>query len=218
VCYYNKAGKLAGLDVDIIKAFAKLTKLKLKFKTFDTFMNIWETPEKGIADTAIGGIANSLGRGGKKTEWTIPYFYVHRSTMYLKNDPINHFPQDVHRVIVGTFGSTGWVDGEIRLKKEHKKNLMVKGTSDEEDIKKLLSGKIQGLMRGDFVSRAIIKEHPEIDMTTWEASPTILPKDGEVFAYPAKIGSGVATMLSVFITDLIETKKIIKIMKRYDLL
>lgn len=218
VCYTDKKGNLTGLDVDLIKNFAQQAGLKIKFIAFQAFNNIWLKPEERVTDLAIGGIGNAKGRGGKNTEWTIPYFYVQRSTMSLKTDPIKKFPQDVHGVLIGTFGSTGWLDGEIRLKEHRKGKLMIKGTSDEEDISKLLSGKVQGLMRGDFVSRAIIQEHPELGMTTWEASPKILPKDGEVFAFPTLLGSGIATMLSVYITEIIDSGEIYKIMKKYHLL
>lgn len=218
VCYHDASGDLAGLDVDIMKRFAAQAGIQVRFVEFDEFNGIWDKPANRDADVAIGGIANSKGRGGATTEWTIPYFYVHRSAMFLKSNPIKRFPQDVHGVLVGTFGSTGWVDGEIRLESEHKQALMVRGTTDEEDVQKLLSGEIQGLMRGDFVSRAIIHEHPEVSMISWEAEPSILPKDGEIFAYPTLAGSGVATMLSVFITELIDRKQLGAIMKEHHLL
>jgi hypothetical protein len=94
---------------------------------------------------------------------------------------------------------------------------MIKGTTDEEDISKLLQGKVQGLMRGSFVSRAILKQHPELKITEWTADKSILPKDGEVFAYPTRLGSGLAVSLSTFIAELIERKELKKMMKKFNL-
>ena len=162
-------------------------------------------------------IANSKGRSKSSTEWTIPYFYVNRSVMFKKSDPIHSFPIDVHGIVVGTYDSTGLNDGVIRMKRIHKQRLLVKGKTDKEDLSQLLHGKIQGLMRGDFISRAIVNEHPELGMIHWEAEPSILPSDGEVFAYPTKQGSGVAVLLSTFLTEAIDNGTIAKLMRKYNL-
>jgi len=121
-------------------------------------------------------------------------------------------------VIISTYNSTGWADGEIKLDRIHKKRFLVKGTTDKDDISDLIHGKVQGLLRGDFVSKAIVKKHPELGFTTWDAEPDILPLDGEVFAYPTKQGSGIAMMLSTFITDQIDRGEMKKRMKRFHLI
>ena len=218
VCFLNSKGKLDGLDVKLMQEFAKSVGLKLKFKIVHSFDKIWDLPRDNESDVSIGGIANSIGRGGVKTEWTIPYFYVLRSALSRKDDPINNFPQDVHGVLIGTYGSTGWKDGEIRLKKAHKQRLMISGKTDKDDVSKLLHGEVQGLMRGSFVSRAILKKHSKVlHVTEWEADKSFLPSDGEVFAFPTKLGSGIAVSLSTFLAEQIQNGYLKKLMKKYHL-
>jgi len=225
VCYRDTKGNFAGLDVEIMKDFAKTIELPIEFVNVEVFDGIWDYPRKRLADTAIGGIANSKmpdaqykPRGGEMTEWSIPYFYVHRSVLYRPIDPIKQFPADVHGILVGTPGSTGWVDAKLRLQQAGKPtSIMIAGHTDEEDIQDLLSGRIQGVMRGDLVSRAIIKKERNLKMTTWNADPRLLADDGEVFAYPCRLGSNIAVSLSVFIAELIDTKKLNKLLKKYNL-
>jgi ABC-type amino acid transport substrate-binding protein len=215
ICYYNSAGNLAGLDVDIMKKFAKEAKLNIVFKEFNSFKGIWNKPAIDKADISIGGIANSKGRTRVATEWSIPYFYVKRSILFKKSNPIRSFPDDVNETVVGTEGSTGWNDAKILLKSVNKQRFLRKGKSEKEDLSDLLSGKISGLIRGDFISRAIIRKNPKLGMIEWEADQSILSSDGEVFAFPTKKGSGIAILLSAFLTDNIHNGYMIKLMKKY---
>jgi ABC-type amino acid transport substrate-binding protein len=202
----------------MMNEFATQAGLQIIYKEYHSFDGIWNKPSLHQADVAIGGISNAKGRGRRTTEWSIPYFYVHRSVLFQKKKSVRTFPSDVHGIIISTYNSTGWTDGEIRLDRIHKKRFLVKGTTDKEDISELLHGKVQGLLRGDFVSKAIVKTHPELGYTTWDAEPDILPSDGEVFSYPTKQGSGIAMMLSTFITDQIDRGEMKKRMKRFHLL
>lgn len=218
VCYINKSNEIDGLDVTIINKFAKYAGLLVNYLKIDKFDQIWDLVHEGIADIAIGGIANLKSRTKERVEWTIPYFYVHRSAMFLESDPIESpFPSKVQRIIIGTPGSTGWLDGEIKLGRH--RYLMHEGTTNENDVSRLLhDGNVQGLMRGDFVSRAIIKQHPQIKMITWDIDERLVPSDGEIFAFPCRINSGLAVLMSTFITHMIETKQLPKIMKTFDLI
>lgn len=218
ICYYNSRGNLAGLDVDILKKFAKEAKLDIVFKEFDSFKGIWHKPAIDKADVSIGGIANSKGRTRVATEWSIPYFYVNRSIIFKKSNPIRSFPEDVDGIVVGTEGSTGWTDAKILLKSVNKQRFLKKGKTDKEDLSDLLSGKILGLIRGDFVSQAIIRKNPKLGMIQWEADQSILPSDGEIFAFPTKKGSGIAVLLSAFLTESIHNGYMVKLMKKYHLI
>jgi len=218
VCYHDESGALAGLDVEVINAFAAAAGLRVHYIEHAKFNGIWDAPDRGTADVSIGGIANSKGRGTAKTEWTIPYFYVNRSVLFNKSDAIHSFPHDVHGVVVGTVGSTGWVDANLRLKRAGKIHLLVSGRTDADDVRALLSHKIQGVMRGDFVSRAIVHAHPhELGLTSWEIAPELVPSDGEIFAYPARSGSGVAVCMSAFLAELIVNGGLHQLMERFKL-
>jgi hypothetical protein len=152
------------------------------------------------------------------TEWTTPYFYVHRSLLFNLNFPVQQFPQDIHQTVLGTVGSTGWVDAKLRAAKVGKQALVQPGGKDEDDVQRLLKGDIQGVLRGDFVSRAWMVRHPsQLGYITWDADPSILPLDGEIFAYPCRKGSGVAMSLSVFLTHLIETRQLVRLLRKYQL-
>jgi ABC-type amino acid transport substrate-binding protein len=217
VCYMR--GKvISGLDVDILKAFGKAAGLKVSFIRVKDFDGIWHQPAQKFADVSIGGIANSAGRTHRMTEWTIPYFYVRRSLLFHLNNPVRQFPQDIHGIVLGTRGSTGWVDATIRAKADQKAHWVQPGGHDQEDIDRLLRGEVQGVVRGDFVSRAWVARYPQkLGLITWDAEASILPTDGEVFAYPCRKGSGVAMSLSVFLSHLIESQQIHRLLHRYKL-
>ncbi len=217
VCY-QKNGKLMGLDVEIMKQFAKLCKLKTKFIIKKKFKDIWLDPVTGKSDVSIGGIGITKGRTKVFTEWTIPYFYVNRTVIYNKNDPINRFPNDVSGTVVGTVGSTGWLDAKERLAKAHKTKFIKPGKTDDKDIQMLLDGDIQGMMRGSFVGKSIIKKYPQLGMVKpWEIEPDIVVKDGEVFAYPCNVRSRLGILLSVFLTEDIMNLNLKKLVEKYDL-
>ena len=217
VSYNNSRGNAAGLDVDIIKLFAKQAKLDIVFKEYDSFNGIWNKPSLYKADVSIGGIANSKGRTKSTTEWSIPYFYVNRSLIFKKSNPIRNFPNDVNGPIVATYESTGWKDAEKLLKRVRKQRLLIKGNNDKDDLSDLLEGKIDGLIRGNFLSRVIISDNPSLGMIEWQADPSILASDGEVFAFPTKKGSGIAILLSTFLIEIIKDGTIVKLMKKHRL-
>ena len=223
VAFWKGEGKekeLAGLDVDVMRAFAEKCGLKVKFVTTDKFDGIWDAPSKGLADVSIGGIGNTIGRGDGHTEWTMPYFYVHRSVVYRKDDPIELFPYNVKRTIYGTKGSTGWWDAKLRMDgaMNDKDSFMQEGSSEDEDLNDLLSGKVQGLMRGDMVSRALVKRYPKkLAYSAWNILPTITKTDGETFAYPCKLGSGLAVSLTTFLVETIMNGFLKKLVVKYNL-
>ena len=224
VCYLDANGKFAGIDVEVITEFAKVAGLKVKFNKIDHFDNIWLNVSDGNADIAIGGIANLPERSNVFIEWTIPYFYVHRSAMFKTENPLRlPFPEGLNGILVGTKGSTGWLDGEARLAKVGKQKQMEEGASgdkgNDQDIERLEKGEIQGVMRGDLVSRAIIKKHPSLHMISWDMEKNEkMPKDGEVFAYPTRAGSNLSVTMSAFITWLIDNNILSALMRKYELL
>lgn len=218
VCY-EKNGVLKGLDVEIMKEFAKLCKLKVKFIIKEKFDGIWLDPVKKpyLSDVAIGGIGITARRTRTDTEWTIPYFYVNRTFIFNKNNPVRSL-KEINGPVLGTKNSTGWIDAHERLKKLKLDHHLQQGTTDANDLKLLLNGEIQGLFRGSFVGKAIIKKMPQLEMLTpWKMDPSLVSKSGEVFAYPCNIKSRVGLLLSVFLTEEIMSHRLVNIIRKYDL-
>lgn len=142
----------------------------------------------------------------------MPYFRVQRTVVYRLADPIRRFPRDVTGKIRGTMGTIGMTDAYDRLIEAKgsweaaNEFIDVNGRSgsDAKDVRDLLDGKLQGLMRGSFVGRALVAEHPtRLGMTKpWDAAPRLTGPDGEVFAFPCRRGSGLAGLLNVFISTI----------------
>jgi len=135
VCYKTKRGAIVGLDVDIMKAFCKLTGLKLKLIEKEMFDGIWFDPVYEISDVAIGGIGITKNRTAPGMSWSIPYFYVDRTLVYNKRNPIRKIPDDISGPIRATEGSTGLYDA---AKWEQMMEVLEPGKTDEEDIQDLL--------------------------------------------------------------------------------
>mgnify|MGYP001609196312 FL=1 len=114
VCY-KEGNEIKGLDVDIMKLFCELSGLKLHLIEEKHFSDIWLKPIEGKSDTSIGGIGITPSRTTNDTEWTIPYFYVYRTLIYNKNNPLTGL-KDVTGIVSGTKGSTGFIDAQIKLK------------------------------------------------------------------------------------------------------
>jgi ABC-type amino acid transport substrate-binding protein len=219
VCYKDEEGEIVGLDIDIMRHFCKLTGLGLHIIEYPQFRDVWLAPTQGTADVSIGGIGMSDRRTRRDTCWSIPYFYVHRTVVYNKKDPIKRFPQDVTGVVLATEGSTGWLDAKEKMKAAGKSKLMKPGTTDETDIHELLAGDVQGLIRGSFVGRALVSKYPQklAMVKPWEIDHSFVTTDGEVFAYPTNIHSGVGVLLSAFITEEMMNNELMHLIKKYGL-
>jgi hypothetical protein len=213
VCYKKKNGELAGLDVDVMVHFAKVCGLEVQFIERDAWEGIWLDPVQGLSDISIGGIGMSKKRARVNTAWTIPYFYVQRTLVFNLKEPIDSFPAGVsaQRTLLGTPGSTGWIDAQVRLKanKPDLSKSLVSGTT----------GQVQGLMRGSFVGRAIVEKYPtKLGMVEpWTIDPSLVTSDGEVFAYPCHVRSGVSVLLSAFLTEEMMNHELEHLIRHYNL-
>lgn len=221
VAYENEDGEFVGSDIDLIEKFCEWADLKPVYKRYNKFLGIWNAAAEGTADIAIGGIGITPDRMNPNTEWTIPYFYVDRTLIYNKKHPLAKFPSKYPKntIIRGTAGSTGWMDGNAKMEKFDSDFTMdPTKTSDEQDIQDLLKGKIQGLMRGNFVAEAIVRENPSLAMQNpWKIEKNLVSSDGECFAFPTKLGSGLAPLLSSFISFCICSGDLKKILKEWNL-
>lgn len=149
----------------------------------------------------------------------MPYFHVMRTVVYNKKDPIKHFPEDVDDTVLATYSSSGFVDAKLRTKKLHKDHFMQRGTTDEEDIEAVKNGDVQGIIRGSFVGQSIVKRYPKkLGMAKpWEMDPSLVTSDGEIFAFPTRLGSGLAPALSSFLTELLMNGTLDKLLRKYHL-
>lgn len=219
VCYIDNNNVLSGLDVDIMIEFGKLLDLNVNFIVKEQFDGIWFDPIHKISDVAIGGIGITTARTTLETEWTIPYFYVKRTLVYNKNNPVKSFPQNVTGIIRGTKGSTGYLDGKYRLKLAKKLKFLEEGTTDEDDIEQLKLGNIQGLLRGSFVGKSIVEQYPDIFamVKPWNIEPKLVSADGEVFAFPTQNTSGIGVLLTMMLTEDIINSHLRHLLEKYNL-
>jgi len=222
VCYLDKNNEIKGFDVDLINEFAKIVGCRVEFTVINEWDQLWFAPSKKEADISIGGIGITDDRIDSNTEWTIPYFYVRRSVVYNINKPVKRFPDDMTGTIRGTYGSTGYNDGILRIKKFKPDShlSMTAGDSDDKDIKDVLEGRIQGIMRGSFVCKSIVARYGSDKLgytEPWDIDPTLVTSDGECFAYPCHKQSGLAVILSSFLTQMWLTGYLERKAKEYDM-
>jgi len=216
VCYKEKS-QLKGLDVDLMKEFGKLSGLQVVFIEKEKFDGIWLDPVNGISDVAIGGIGMSKKRTTVQTEFSIPYFYVARTLVYNLRDPVKTL-KGITNTTRATYNSTGFIDAKLRLQKLGLDHFLQYGKTDQQDLNDLLSGKIQGLFRGSFVGKSIVKQYPQLGMIKpWHIDPSLVTSDGEVFAYPTNKDSGIAVILSMMLTKDIMNKHLKHLVDKYDL-
>lgn len=168
-----------------------------QFISLENYHDLWSLPEN--IDIAAGGLADSFQRQREGIYWTIPHFTVKRSMVYLKSDSyLTKLKRQIYGEmnandtlsestlmtklppnsrIIATYGSTGWEDATQRLQSRSDITLL-RGTTDQEDLTKLSTGQVTGLMRGDHVCRALVHENPEIldYMYPWDIVPGITPE------------------------------------------
>jgi len=215
---YRKTGgdgaptEYAGLDVDLIEGFCRLAGLRPQWVRVRDWGDLWELPASwsGRIDVAIGGIGRGAFRDAPGIEWTVPYFVVRRTVVYNLKDPVRRFPEDVTGVVAGTMGTTGMRDAADRLRGKFGRDVWDHldarwKSPDAKDVQDLLDGKIQGLMRGSFVGKAIVAQHPrKLGMAEpWDTRPSaVKPFRNEVFAFPCRRGSGLAAHLNAYLLGL----------------
>jgi ABC-type amino acid transport substrate-binding protein len=210
IAFYEKKDKtLDGLEVRLMRAYAAAVGLTPRFVRISTWDGIWDKPRLKEADVAIGGIANTYNRVHKDTEWTMPYYYVNRSVIYLKKS--KRFPYSVAAIE----GSTGDID--VKMRPSELMGTVRKGLGKTRDLVRLRDGKIDGIMYGDQVSRSIIRNERKKDLRilTWSMVPTLVPRDGETFCFPTRLGSGIAVSLSAFLVQAAESGLLKKICRSF---
>eukprot|EP00951_Prasinocladus_malaysianus_P005190 scaffold36972_cov27-Prasinocladus_malaysianus.AAC.2 len=202
---------MEGIDIDILESFAARLGLKVRYLKHKDFYMVWEMPgtwltSKGSADVACGGIGPAKWRlESPNLEWTLPYFKVLRTVVFNKAAPISNFPKDVNGVIVGAMGSTGFLDAYMRLQKFKKEEFLENSHDDKEDLRRLLAGEIQGIMRGSSVGKRLVRQNQKhlAMLEPWSADDDT----GDNFCFVTRAGVGLDMLLSAYILELQGNKK-----------
>ena len=96
----------------------------------------------------------------------------------LKNNTMANLPENLR--IIATINSTGWIDASERLKMSNRKDIiLIPGTSEDDDLQKLLNDEIDGLMRGSNYAKSLTQKSKEIDyLPPWDIIQNVVPKYG----------------------------------------
>lgn len=149
--------------------------------------------------------------------------------MYNLKDPVLRFPQDISGPVHVTVRSIGDIHAINLMGEASKDEHLKESESDSTDIGSVLDGSAQGMMKGSLVGNAIVGRYPKkLGMTRpWSVEPDFVsdwngtprtherPLDYEVFAFPCRRGSGLASLLGVFIVQMMDSGELQRIAKRY---
>lgn len=216
-------GHFAGLEVELLLRFCKEYGLDPEIIAVQDFDNLWTYPVKRKADVCIGGITVAPNRTHPGLAWSEAYYKVSRTVIYHRRRPPRPgmgFPQAMEGVVRGVPGSTGFKDAKRRLCALGKQHQLEESVDDAADIRALLRGDIQGLMRGSAVGRAIVQQHPKelAIMESWEILPELRPTpQGEVFCFPVHENSGLAETLTKFLARERATGSLQSLLRKYAL-
>ena len=210
IAFFEK-GLLDGIEVRMMREYAAKIGMEVKFIRVKKWDGIWDLPRLKEADISIGGIANSYRREHKDTEWSMPYYYVNRSAITLKT----------HKGFIASVaaieGSTGYMDAKFRA--GELMGTLKRGLGKNRDLTRLRKKTLHGIMYGDQVSKSVIKSQKKKDlkMNTWSIVPTLVPRDGETFSFPTRLGSGIAVSLTAFLVEAAENGLLKKLCKKFSL-
>lgn len=160
VGYRDESGAIAGMDADVMRAFARENGYDLTFEEVKVFDNIWELPARGSVDAAVSGVSKRQDRLRPGIRWSYPYFNVERSLSILKKnaDRFRSIADFDGMKIAVTIGTTG--DQDVR---ERNPNAIRVGYDNEEAaIRDLLAGKVHALARGDVSNQYDARQHSEL--------------------------------------------------------
>lgn len=160
VGYRDEAGRIAGIDADLMRAFAEEEGYELLFVEQTRFDGIWELPTRGHFDAAVSGLSKRADRLRPGIRWSYPYFNVERSLSILKSnaDRFRDIADFDDMKIAVTTGTTGDQD----ILQRNPDAIRVPYESEEAAIKDLLAGKVHALARGDVSNRYDARLHPEL--------------------------------------------------------
>ena len=160
ISYRDEAGHMAGMDADLLRAFAEEEGYELLFVEQKHFNGIWELPARGHFDISVSGLTKRDDILSPGLRWSYPYFDVARSLSILKSNEdrfrnIADFDGMKIAVITGTTD-----DQDIFSRNLHA--IRVPYDNEEAATKDLLAGKVHALSRSDLSNRHSARRHPEL--------------------------------------------------------
>ncbi len=160
VGFRDPAGRVAGMDADLMRAFAREHGYELVFVEQTRFDGIWRLPARGECDIAASGLSKRRDRLVAGIRWSYPYFSVERSLSILKTnaDRFRNIADFDGMKIAVTAGTTG--DQDIRQRNPNA--IRVPYDDEATAIRDLLAGKVHALARGDVSNRYDARVHPEL--------------------------------------------------------
>ena len=160
VGYREASGRIAGMDADLIREFAKEYNYDLIFHEQLRFDGIWRLPSKGHFDVALSGLSKRQDCLRPGIRRSYPYFNVDRSLTILESnaDRFRDIADFDGMKIAITAGTTGDQD----VLERNPLAIRIPYDNEELAIKDLLAGKVHALARGDVSNRYDARIHPEL--------------------------------------------------------
>jgi len=205
--FRDNNGFIVGTDIQYLEKFVKQHNLVIKFIVVEEFDNIWELPGKNnICDMAASGISLEKIREGESpgTTWSIPYYYVQRSYITLRENSITKAEDFSGKTVVVTKDSTADQDLLEQIQKYNVQNVNIQYSDDEIKSGQLVSeGKVfasgAGLLTNQYAASKYSNTHIQ-----W-IHDILLPsgKPGsEPFSFPTRTKSkGLVEELNKFIKE-----------------
>lgn len=204
-----QSGETVGIDVDVLKAFADLHDLQLVIEEH-SFDGIWELPAQGVVDIAGSGISRLDSRLVPGMTWSEPYYTVRRS-LSIRAADANRL-RSIADFAGGGIGFTPGSTGEHDTRARAPENTRLLGYEiEEEAIADLLSGRIDGIARGDVSSLYDARTNSALAVTDLHYFE---PREYFVFAVPEQ-NRELQAALNDFLTELRETGEIDAIVGSY---
>lgn len=137
--YYNEAGDLVGIDIEIIKEIAKVEGFNVKF-TVMSWSSLIPAVKMGKADMTGGGMTITEERE-EQVDFTEPYWFTKMAVMVHEDADLNIFSALTNGAVVGNQSSTTW---EMWVQK----NLIDKGYDVKQKLYETAPQVIQAVISG----------------------------------------------------------------------
>ena len=202
------ADSKTGIDVEIMKGFAKVMGLRVVFKRVPVRELVSDTVSSPLpkgCDVIMGGVSDDYERRSFVRQLTTPYTFVRRSIIVRKGHPLKGVEngRDFKGRLYARKGSSAWSDGMGAA------NIVSDAGKPESQVfRELLDGKVDGVMRGSLVADALKARHPKLfDSIEWDRSS----QSKEGLHAMVDVSSGLVTALSGYFEMLKSTGKIAEI-------
>jgi hypothetical protein len=96
----------------------------------------------------------------------------------LLNNTMSNLPENLK--IIATKNSTGWIDASTRLQNSSRNDIeLIEGSTEHEDLQKLLNGEVDGLMRGHNYAITLTRKNDTLGfLPAWNIIENVVPAYG----------------------------------------